>query len=61
MTRFTVLPSCFILGLSLLWANPKCDKLKQAIQEATERYISKDYPVHYNIAAAEAESSCEWK
>jgi len=61
MTRFTVLSSCFILGLSLLWANPRCLKLKPAIQEATERHISTDYPVHYNIATAEKESSCQWK
>ncbi len=48
MTRFTVLFSCFILGLSLLWANPICAKLKPAIQEATGKYI--DYPTYYNTA-----------
>jgi hypothetical protein len=45
------------LGLSLLWANPICAKLKPAIQEATERYIVKDYPTHYNTATAEKETS----
>jgi hypothetical protein len=41
----------------LLWANPIYAKLKPAIQEATERYIVKDYPTHYNTATAEKETS----
>jgi hypothetical protein len=61
MTRFTLLPFCFTLGLSLLWANPRCLKLEPAIRKATERYIATDYPIHYNIAAAEKETSCRWK
>jgi hypothetical protein len=61
MTRFTLLLYLSISGLSLLWANPRCLKLEPAIQEATERYIAKDYPIHYNIATAEKETSCRWK
>jgi len=61
MRRFTLLPFCSILVSSLLWANPRCLKLEPAIREATERYIAKDYPVHYNIATAEKETSCRWR
>jgi len=61
MRRFTLLPFYFTLGLSLLWANPRCLKLKPAIQEATHRYIAIDYPAHYNIATAEKETSCKWR
>jgi hypothetical protein len=45
----------------LLWADDRCKKLEQDIKDATERYIAKDYPIHYNIATAEKESSCKWR
>jgi len=61
MRRFTLLLSYFISGLSLLWANPRCLKLEPVIREATERYIAKDYPTHYNIATAEKETGCRWR
>jgi len=61
MTRFILLPFYFISGLSLLWANPRCLKLEPVIREATERYIAKDYPIHYNIATAGKETSCRWR
>jgi len=61
MTRFIPLPFYFTLGLSLLWANPRCLKLEPAIQEATHRYIAIEYPTHYNIATAEKETSCRWR
>jgi len=61
MTRFTLLLCLSISGLSLLWADPRCLKLEPTIQEATERYIAKDYPTHYNIATAEKETGCRWK
>jgi hypothetical protein len=61
MTRYIVLLYLFISGLSLLWANSRCLKLEPAIRKATERYIAKDYPVPYNVATAEKESSCWWQ
>jgi hypothetical protein len=61
MTRFTLLLFCFISASSLLWANPRCLKLEPAIREATERYMAKNYPTHYNVATAEKETGCRWR
>jgi hypothetical protein len=61
MRKFTLLLFYFILDSCLLWANPRCLKLEPAIQEATHKYIAKDYPIHYNIATAEKETSCRWR
>jgi hypothetical protein len=61
MTRFTLLLCLFISVSSSLWANPRCLKLEPAIRDASHKYIASDYPVHYNIATAEKETSCRWR
>jgi hypothetical protein len=61
MRRFTLLLCLPTLGLSLLWANPRCIRLEPAIRDASHKYIAPDYPIHYNIATAEKETRCQWK
>jgi len=62
MTRFIVLLFLFILVLflPLAKAEDRCLFLARPIQEASFKYISKDFPYWYNIGLAKKETNCKW-